>query len=118
VTGSRRRANAAAQGITGDLRLAPTVGASCRSLLPPLNRFLLQEHQDTMTAATTDKPAHEVIELGAEDIPAYCPGPKAPLWSMHPRVYLDVAHTGSARCGYCGAEYRLKAGVAITGHGH
>ena len=34
--------------------------------------------------------AHEVIEVGAEDLPVFCPGPKAPLWSMHPRVFLDA----------------------------
>ncbi|WP_313625415.1 zinc-finger domain-containing protein [Achromobacter sp.] len=62
--------------------------------------------------------AHEVIEVGAEDLPVFCPGPKAPLWSMHPRVFLDVARTGSASCAYCGAEYRLKAGTVLHGHGH
>ncbi len=36
---------------------------------------------------------HEVIEVGADDLPVFCPGPKAPLWSMHPRVFLDVART-------------------------
>ncbi|MET0187251.1 MAG: zinc-finger domain-containing protein [Achromobacter sp.] len=72
-----------------------------------------------MTAATTPSTAtHELIEVGAEDLPVYCPNPKAPLWSMHPRVFLDVARTGSARCPYCGAEYRLKAGTVLSGHGH
>lgn len=37
---------------------------------------------------------------------------------MHPRVFLDVAHNGSARCAYCGAEYRLKPGTVLHGHGH
>ncbi|MDQ8035012.1 MAG: zinc-finger domain-containing protein, partial [Bordetella sp.] len=58
----------------------------------------------------------EVIELGAEDLPAYCPSPKAPLWSMHPRVFLDVTHTGQARCPYCGTEYKLKPGTVVHGH--
>ncbi|KAG0767344.1 hypothetical protein G6F22_017664 [Rhizopus arrhizus] len=35
---------------------------------------------------------------------------------MHPRVFLDVARTGSASCAYCGAEYRLKAGTVLHGH--
>ncbi len=61
---------------------------------------------------------HEVIEVGADDLPVFCPGPKAPLWSMHPLVFLDVARTGSASCAYCGAEYRLKPGTVLHGHGH
>ncbi|GAB1577909.1 zinc-finger domain-containing protein [Bordetella petrii] len=72
-----------------------------------------------MTAAApaaSATPVHETIEVGAEDLPVYCPGPKAPLWSMHPRVFLDVTRTGSARCAYCGAEYRLKPGTVVHGH--
>jgi len=70
-----------------------------------------------MTAATpTAAHAHQIIEVGAEDLPVYCPGPKAPLWSMHPRVYLDLTHGGSASCAYCGAEYRLKPGTVVHGH--
>ena len=67
-------------------------------------------------AAKPDTSAQNIIELGAEDLPLYCPGPRAPLWSMHPRVFLDVAHTGSAKCPYCSAEYRLKPGTVISGH--
>lgn len=39
----------------------------------------------------------------------HCPSPKAdmPLWSNHPRVFLDVARTGQARCPYCGTVYQL-----------
>jgi uncharacterized Zn-finger protein len=39
-----------------------------------------------------------------------------PLWSNHPRVFLDVATTGSAKCPYCGTEYVLKAGEKVHGH--
>ena len=60
--------------------------------------------------------SHEVIEVGAEDLPVFCPGPKAPLWSMHPRVFLDVARTGEAKCPYCGTVYRLKAGEVVSHH--
>jgi uncharacterized Zn-finger protein len=39
------------------------------------------------------------------------------LWSSHPRVYLDAATTGSARCPYCGTTYRLRGGAAkASGH--
>lgn len=32
------------------------------------------------------------------------------LWNTHPRVFLEMAHTGQVMCPYCGTEYRLKAG--------
>lgn len=50
----------------------------------------------------------EVIKVDAKDLPVYCPGPKAPRWSMHPRVFLDVTKTGEAACPYCGAHYELE----------
>ncbi|MFV0679021.1 zinc-finger domain-containing protein [Ottowia sp.] len=65
------------------------------------------------------------VELTASDLNDYggvfCPNPKADmkLWNSHPRVYLDVAHTGEAHCPYCSTVYRLKAGEklpAAAGH--
>ncbi|MEO8247979.1 MAG: zinc-finger domain-containing protein [Burkholderiales bacterium] len=49
----------------------------------------------------------------------YCPNKLADmnLWNSHPRVYLDVAATGEAKCPYCGTEYKLKAGEHV-GAGH
>jgi len=38
-----------------------------------------------------------------------------PLWSSHPRVFLDVAGAGEAMCPYCGTRYRLE-GDAKAGH--
>ncbi len=32
-----------------------------------------------------------------------------PLWSSHPRVFLDIAETGEAMCPYCGTRYGSKA---------
>jgi uncharacterized Zn-finger protein len=63
------------------------------------------------------------IELLAKDLNAqggvFCPSPQAhmKLWNTHPKVYLDVAKTGSAKCPYCGNVYQLKAGE-VVGHGH
>jgi uncharacterized Zn-finger protein len=37
----------------------------------------------------------------------FCPNPKMPLWSNHPRVFIDVATTGEGKCPYCGTLYRL-----------
>ncbi|OWT61756.1 zinc-finger domain-containing protein [Candidimonas nitroreducens] len=70
-----------------------------------------------MTSA--DQPSHPeqpTIYVEAKDLPVYCPGPKAPLWSMHPRVYIEVVKTGRALCPYCGAAYQLKEGEHVHGH--
>ncbi|MBU1361163.1 MAG: zinc-finger domain-containing protein [Gammaproteobacteria bacterium] len=67
--------------------------------------------------------ANAAIELLAKDLNAqggvFCPSPKADmkLWSAHPKVYLDIARTGEAKCPYCGTVYRLKAGESV-GHSH
>lgn len=63
------------------------------------------------------------VELLAKDLNGhggvYCPSDKADmkLWNSHPKVYLDVASTGVAKCPYCGTEYKLKAAEHV-GHGH
>ena len=48
-------------------------------------------------------------------LPVFCPNPAMPLWSSHPRVFLDVADTGSAMCPYCGTQYRLEGGPRKPG---
>ena len=55
------------------------------------------------------------IEVTANDLPLYCPLPDAPLWSRHPRVFLDVVHSGETVCPYCSAHYVL-AGELPKGH--
>ncbi len=63
------------------------------------------------------------IELSVKDLNAqggvYCPSPLASMktWNTHPKVYLDVGRNGEAKCPYCGAVYRLKAGEHFDG-GH
>jgi len=72
-----------------------------------------------MTASTLDK---SFVELSARDLNAqggvFCPNPKAgmTLWNGHPRVFLDVARTGEARCPYCGTVYRLQDAGPARGH--
>jgi uncharacterized Zn-finger protein len=56
------------------------------------------------------------VELTAADLPAFCPNPRMPLWNHHPRVFLDVVHTGQAMCPYCGTEYRLVGDAPRGGH--
>jgi uncharacterized Zn-finger protein len=62
-----------------------------------------------------------VVEVGAKDMhgsgSVFCPNPKMPLWSNHPRVFIDVVTTGEGACPYCGTVYRLKAGEKVAG-GH
>jgi uncharacterized Zn-finger protein len=61
--------------------------------------------------------APAVVTIAARDMPAYCPNPDMPRWSWHPRVFLDIATTGSALCPYCGTMYALKPGEKVRdGH--
>lgn len=63
-----------------------------------------------------------VVTLLAKDLNAqggvYCPSPLAhmKIWDTHPKVYLDVAHSGEASCPYCGTLYKLKDGEHFDGH--
>ena len=63
-----------------------------------------------------------VVELLAKDLNAqggvYCPSPLADMkiWDGHPKVFLDVAHSGAAKCPYCGTVYKLKDGEHFGGH--
>jgi uncharacterized Zn-finger protein len=60
--------------------------------------------------------ASPVVELETKDLPAFCPNKAMHLWSQHPRVFLDIATEGRAKCPYCGTEYALKGGPAQHGH--
>ncbi|MGE4241304.1 zinc-finger domain-containing protein [Ramlibacter sp.] len=72
--------------------------------------------------SATDRKA-SVVELLAKDLNAnggvFCPSPIAgmKLWNGHPRIFLDVAGTGEAKCAYCGTVYKLKEGEHFDG-GH
>ncbi|MFO1304551.1 MAG: zinc-finger domain-containing protein [Burkholderiales bacterium] len=60
------------------------------------------------------KPAPVVVT--AKDLPVFCPNPAMPLWSSHPRVFLDIEVEGETRCPYCGTVYLLRGGPAPGGH--
>ncbi len=70
-----------------------------------------------------DKNNESVVELSAKDLNAnggiFCPSPKTDmkLWNGHPRVYLDIAQSGAAKCPYCGTLYKLKDGEHLP-HRH
>lgn len=65
--------------------------------------------------------AKSTVEVVAADLQGpgvvFCPNPKMPLWSNHPRVYIDLTHGGEGQCAYCGTAYKLKAGEHLP-HGH
>jgi uncharacterized Zn-finger protein len=45
-----------------------------------------------------------------------CPNPKMPLWSTHPKVFIDLTRSGQGQCAYCSTVYQLKAGQHLPGH--
>lgn len=70
---------------------------------------------ETAVRVTAQDPVH--VHVGDLQGPGvvFCPNPKMPLWSTHPKVYLDVVTTGEAACPYCGTKYVLD-GPAPHGH--
>lgn len=52
--------------------------------------------------------AEKRYQVTRADLPVSCPLPSMSLWDSHPRVYLPIEKTGTARCPYCGAEFVLK----------
>ena len=53
-------------------------------------------------------PDATVVLVRADNLPVFCPNPAMPLWSSHPRVYLDLDADGMTSCPYCGTRYRLE----------
>jgi len=51
--------------------------------------------------------ARNHYEVTRAQLPLSCPTPDMSLWNSHPRVYLPIEVTGSAKCPYCGATYSL-----------
>ena len=60
--------------------------------------------------------SRQLVEPNAEnqytvtraDLPLHCPMESMSLWNSHPRVYLPIEDTGTAKCPYCGADYTLE----------
>ena len=78
-------------------------------------------HQYGMKEAPLAAGTESVVEVLAADLQGpgvvYCPNPGMPLWSTHPRVFIDVTAADGGKCPYCGTVYRLKAGQKVA-HGH
>jgi len=66
--------------------------------------------------------SNATVELSAKDLNhqggVFCPSPLADMkiWNSHPKVYVDVGHSGQAKCPYCGTVYKLKSGEHFKGH--
>ena len=61
-----------------------------------------------MTSSGANTPNdRQHYEITRHDLPLHCPLPDMSLWNSHPRVYLPIEETGTAKCPYCGAEFTL-----------
>ena len=68
-----------------------------------------------------NKQAQAIVEVTAKDVQdngsVFCPNPLMPLWSGHPKVFIDLSHEGQGKCPYCGTLYKLAAGEHLSaGH--
>ena len=57
--------------------------------------------------ATAPANAEKRYTVHRSDLPLSCPTPEMALWNSHPKVYLPIEASGSAKCPYCGAQYVL-----------
>ena len=62
----------------------------------------------TVNAAEIPANAENKYIVTKQDLPLHCPMDGMSLWNSHPRVFLSLEKTGSAKCPYCGADYELK----------
>ena len=58
-----------------------------------------------MSENSTNAKSH--YDVTYDDLPLHCPTPDMSIWNSHPRVYLPIEKTGTAKCPYCGADYTL-----------
>jgi uncharacterized Zn-finger protein len=49
------------------------------------------------------------VAITENDLPVFCPNTRMPLWSSHPKVFLELNEEGLARCPYCGTRYQLES---------
>ena len=72
--------------------------------LPPI------DHDPSEPAAAAGLPANTErrYSVTRADLPLSCPTPAMAVWNSHPRVYLPIEASGSAKCPYCGAVFVLE----------
>lgn len=51
--------------------------------------------------------AEKTYRIGQDQLPLHCPLPDMYLWNSHPKVFLPIQATGTAKCPYCGTNYSL-----------
>ena len=66
---------------------------------------MTEENQSSVGKTPNDQTHYEVA---SKDLPLHCPLPEMSLWNSHPKVYLPIEDSGSAKCPYCGTEFTLK----------
>jgi uncharacterized Zn-finger protein len=76
---------------------------------------------DTLDDIAITRPERRdaAVEMTAKDLHGgviFCPNPRMPLWSNHPRVFIDLASHGEGSCPYCGTRYVLAGGAVARGH--
>jgi uncharacterized Zn-finger protein len=69
----------------------------------------------SIVSETLDTSRAITVTVTTGDLPLHCPLPGSPLWSRHPRVFLDVLKTGEATCPYCSTKYSF-SGEKPKGH--
>jgi uncharacterized Zn-finger protein len=83
-----------------------------RARTGPTRSPLRRKGNLTVTAERSDKliqpNAQHQYEVTTADLPLACPMPGMHLWNSHPRVFLPIEKTGTAKCPYCSAEYTLR----------
>jgi len=62
-----------------------------------------------------DANTERLYHVRRSDLPLSCPTPAMKLWNSHPRVYLPIEATGSAKCPYCGAVFVLDDAAGEAG---
>lgn len=67
----------------------------------------MSEKQTAGGAGEKEPNAQSHYDITKEDLPLHCPMDGMSLWNSHPRVYIPM-ESGSGKCPYCGAEYRLQ----------
>ena len=61
-------------------------------------RWCFADADTQIAVAANETDAVAAVPIEPADLPAFCPNPQMPLWSSHPRVFLDIAETGVASC--------------------
>ena len=61
---------------------------------------------NTASQASSDQATS--LRVSQSELPIVCPNPRMPLWSSHPKVFLELNDEGVAKCPYCGTRYQLQ----------